>query len=281
MTNTPAKIKCVYNNRMVLPGAGKGPGLWKAAPVVDAIRAAGGFEFTERSPALSENTLCVAHNLSYVLDVLAGRVLNGHGDKDGAVLATALVQAAGFVYASELAAAIRGPVFSPTAGFHHAGYAYGGGACTFNALMIAALLHVRIHKTQALIIDGDAHFGDGCVDITNRKLPGTAGVRYISTSDHDRPEEFIESCRREISHHEGLVLYQPGADCLEMDSMGDGNYTAEQFDLRDRAVFEACKARQLAVVWNLAGGYGAPTMKETIEAHVRTCMTALEVYGLA
>ena len=31
---------------------------------------------------------------------------------------------------------------SPTSGFHHAGYDFGGGFCTFNGLMIAAI-HVQ------------------------------------------------------------------------------------------------------------------------------------------
>ena len=277
MTDGATMIWCVYNNGMVLPGAAK-PGLWKAQHVVDAIRETGGFQFSDRCPAVSENTLCVAHNLAYVLDVINRRVPNGHGNKDEDVLGVAYRQVCGFIRAAELAGVTRGPAFSPTSGFHHAGHAYGGGACTFNALMIAALLHVRIFKTQVLIIDGDAHFGDGCVDIINRKLPGAAGVKYISTAGYEWPDEFIEKCRREISHHEGLVLYQAGADCLENDSMGDGNYTLDQFDQRDRTVFKGCKERQLGIVWNLAGGYGAPKMEDTTAAHIRTCMTALDIY---
>jgi acetoin utilization protein AcuC len=51
-------------------------------------------------------------------------------------------------------------------GFHHAGPDYGGGFCVFNDIAVLARALVRRHgKKRVMVIDTDAHAGDGTEDI--------------------------------------------------------------------------------------------------------------------
>ena len=65
------------------------------------------------------------------------------------------------VYSGELRRGI-----SLGGGLHHAGKNYGGGFCLFNDVAIAAQhLRKRLHVKKILIVDYDAHFGNGTSDI--------------------------------------------------------------------------------------------------------------------
>ena len=51
-------------------------------------------------------------------------------------------------------------------GFHHAGHDYGGGFCVYNDVAVLARSLVRRHgKKRVMVIDTDAHAGDGTADI--------------------------------------------------------------------------------------------------------------------
>ncbi|MEM3162558.1 MAG: histone deacetylase [Candidatus Bathyarchaeia archaeon] len=54
-------------------------------------------------------------------------------------------------------------------GFHHAGKDYGGGFCIFNDIAVAAeWVKVKMNVKRVLILDYDAHFGNGTSDIFYR-----------------------------------------------------------------------------------------------------------------
>ena len=56
-----------------------------------------------------------------------------------------------------------------------------------------------------------------------------------------------------------------------------GVLTSAQMRQRDRMVFEAAKARGVALVWNLAGGYQIPVSK-VVALHVATMEECVKVY---
>ena len=218
--------------------------------------------------------LCRAHDPAYVRAVLTGRIPNGFGNTDPVVNATLVWTAGSMISAAEWAATQGESVFSPTSGFHHAGWDYGAAYCTFNGLMIAALsLHAKGLIGRVAILDMDQHFGDGTRDIIRR-----LGIDWVSHYTYgadpptaDTAEEWLASLgelvRRTVAGC-GLVLYQAGVDPHVDDPLG-GSLTTEQLSRRDRVVFEECRRAGVAVVTNLAGGYQKP-VERVVQLHVET-----------
>jgi acetoin utilization deacetylase AcuC-like enzyme len=105
------------------------------------------------------------------------------------------------ISAAEHAAATGESTFSPTSGFHHAGWDSGHAFCTFNGLLVAALkLRLQRRVQRVAILDLDAHFGDGTRDIIRRL--GLGWVRHY-TFGEDPPT------RRRAGH--GSMTAGPGA----------------------------------------------------------------------
>jgi acetoin utilization deacetylase AcuC-like enzyme len=152
---------------------------------------------------------------------------------------------------------------SPTSGFHHAGYAWGGGYCTFNGLMVvAAKLISEQPGFKVAILDCDFHYGDGTADIL-KKFPAlapyvahhTAGKHFHGDDPDSEAMEFTLWLKEVITDindfKPDLVLYQAGADPHLDDPLG-GFMRDADLALRDRSVFCGIQA---PIAWNLAGGY--------------------------
>jgi hypothetical protein len=96
-------------------------------------------------PATREQ-LKLAHDADHVDGVLDGRLPNGFGNKSPAVASSLLYTVGSIIAATREAVCLereqsgRPVTCSPTSGFHHAGYDYGGCFCTFNGLLVAALV---------------------------------------------------------------------------------------------------------------------------------------------
>ena len=166
---------------------------------------------------------------------------------------------------------------SPTSGFHHAGWGFGGGFCTFNGLMTAAIKLKHFGAGRIGILDLDQHYGDGTQDIIDKlKISyvehwslGNSGVQPGKSA-----VEFIEGLFEMVTENFrdcDILLYQAGVDCHIRDPLG-GRFDSKQLRKRDRAVFEACKTMGVPVVWNLSGGYSSP-IKKVLDLHD---LTALE-----
>ena len=147
---------------------------------------------------------------------------------------------------------------APCSGFHHAGYGFGGGFCTFNGLMVAAqdvLTKNAAHKIG--ILDLDMHWGNGTQDIID-KLGLASQVPHYS--QHHRAEEaevFLDGLAQLMTQQFGdcdLLIYQAGADSHIHDPLG-GYLCTAQMHRRDDIVFATCRHLHLPVAWNLAGGY--------------------------
>lgn len=263
-------IKTYYSPEMFCKDHTLPPGLWKGQHVMNCVLG----DNPEIMPfeMIDPELLYALHDEKMVSETLSLARRNGFGTQTQAHL-NQILWACGSFYEATLGALRHGITFSPTSGFHHAKYNRASGYCTFNGLLLPLLHNEHL---QVLILDGDAHFGDGVCDFLDRR-PVFNNLTYLTTSAYDHPHQFIELAERQIRHYD-LVMYQAGADCHAEDMFMCGDYSTTDFALRDKTIFSECKKAGVPIVWNLAGGYGAPTMKETIMLHYSTWHTALDIY---
>jgi acetoin utilization deacetylase AcuC-like enzyme len=236
---------------------------------------------------LNADDISVAHSRRFVDDILAGRRSNGFGNTSSEV-AESLLYTTGAMVAATFEAYARGSVAcAPVSGFHHAGYDFAGGFCTFNGLMIAAvtLRNVMNRDLHIGILDLDQHFGNGTEDIA-RKLT-TSWMRHHSLGSmnltSDDADAYLRMLPGLMAMYEGcdLLMYQAGADCHVNDPLGH-MFTTEQMAQRDRIVFQYCKDMGIPVVWNLAGGYQRDeqgTIEPVLALHRQTMDICAQIYG--
>lgn len=198
-----------------------------------------------------------AHDAAFVDGVLNLSIDNGFGNRSAQVAASLPYTSGSLLAAAHHALDHSAHVCSPTSGFHHAGYGFAEGFCTFNGLMVTALALLEQGAARSIgILDCDVHYGNGTDDIA-RQL-GVKGVRHHTMGAHfHHPadastferwlDRALEDCRSV-----DLLIYQAGADPHVNDPLG-GVLTGVQMAKRDHAVFSAFRGRPL--VWNLAGGY--------------------------
>lgn len=208
---------------------------------------------------VDEGTISLAHDASYVRAVLACTAVNGFGDRRPDV-AGSLPFTNGAMLAAALEALANGrAACAPVSGFHHACHGHAEGFCTFNGLMVTAVVLKRDGRADRVgILDLDHHWGNGTEDII-RKLK--AGWVQHHTSGRQQPQArdagpYLARLDRLVSSFMDcdVLLYQAGADAHVKDPLG-GWMTSEQLAERDRIVFETASKIGLPVAWNLAGGY--------------------------
>ncbi|MEZ5629356.1 MAG: hypothetical protein R3F09_01415 [Burkholderiaceae bacterium] len=199
----------------------------------------------------------IAHDQDYVQGILACELPNGFMTFDKSV-ADSLPYTLGSMVAATMHCLNKGGIAcSPSSGFHHAGWDFGGGFCTFNGLMVAAYL-ATAEGAKVGILDCDAHYGNGTQDILDRL--GDDGIVHRTMGKHfpcgQHAGGFIQWLLDAVDDMKDcdVVIYQAGADPFIHDPMG-GQLTLQQLALRDEYVFEHLRN----VAWNLAGGYCAMT----------------------
>lgn len=220
------------------------------------------------------------HAPEYVDSVLDGRASNGFGNKLSEV-AYALPFVAGSMVAATLHAYKTGETsFSPTSGAHHACYEHGGGFCTFNFLVLAAVLAREAGAERVGIIDCDMHGGNGTVDILSRlKLwyINSYSFGYDRTRENRPVREWLMVFTMnvmDIMRGCDVVIYNAGADPHVDDPLG-GALTSEELAERDTIVFRAAKLTGTPIAVSLAGGYQEPISK-VIAIHDMTYCVAKE-----
>ena len=247
-------------------------------------------EIVEPEPVTIEQ-LCLAHDPLYVNGVLSLRLDNGFGTKSQAV-ADALPYTSGSMLSAARHVLEHGDVAcSPTSGFHHACYQYGGGFCTFNGLMVTALTLKKEGKVNRVgILDCDYHFGNGTSDIIKKLNIDwikhyTNGGQYKATLKEDA-YTFLKQIPKMIADLSDcdIILYQAGADAHIDDPLG-GFLTNDQMRERDLAVFKEAKSWNIPIVWNLAGGYqvelfpsGKTSIRKVLDLHDITMRQCAKVY---
>ena len=219
--------------------------------------------------------LASAHSPRHINAVLSGASLNGFSNNDLDYVRHSIQSCASMVAAAKAAVTGKPVVFAPVSGFHHAGFDFCGGYCTFNGL-IMAVVHNKLQAHKVAIIDGDGHWGDGTQDIIDElKLTNINHVSLSYSSVHGNPAFALDAIKEALDLRPDLVIYQAGADAHYDDPYGAGYLQNDDWVARDELVFRTCKDYGIPVVFNLAGGYNG---NKTLNLHNRTFLTALRVY---
>jgi len=274
-------VPVFYDKRMVADSKGYSPSAAKPEKVVADWQAGSlPIEIVKFEPVAVAD-LFQAHSMRYANGVMRGVIQNGHGNHERAIAVSCLWTVGSFVAAARHALE-HGVACSPSSGFHHAGVDFGGGFCTFNGLMVAAMDLIANERVEGVaILDMDYHYGDGTEDIIESRhlkhqVSHATGLDAESLSDH-YIEDTIDWLLSESDA--GILFYQAGADQHIDDPLG-GIFTTEQLLERDRRVFEHCKKLDIPVVWCLAGGYQREpdgSIPKVLEIHrntMRACVAA-------
>ncbi|KAJ3686511.1 hypothetical protein LUZ61_015675 [Rhynchospora tenuis] len=187
-------------------------------------------------------------------------------------------QVGGSVLSGKLAME-RGWAINVGGGFHHCSAEQGGGFCTYADITLCIqFAFVRLHISRIMIIDLDAHQGNGHEkDFANDERVYTLDIynadiypldyearRYINqkvelasgtgTQDYmahlDKALEVAKS-----NFHPELVVYNAGTDILEGDPLGRLEISPEGVALRDEKVFRFAKERNIPLIMLTSGGY--------------------------
>ncbi len=248
-----------FSSKMVAPSESYSPSAEKPAAVVESWRRLGiPLVFYEPAPVTAAQ-LALAHDPRFVREVLAGRQVNGFGNRSARVAAALPYTTGALLSAARHALREGGAAVAPCSGFHHAGWSTAKDFCTFNGLMVTAAVLRGEGVKRVGILDFDHHYGDGTDEIIDRlDARGwvhhfTAGKTYHRASQAEAFFGHLGTILGELRTCE-LVLYQAGADPHLDDPLG-GWLTTEQLRERDARVFQFLRGYRVPVAWNLAGGY--------------------------
>lgn len=214
-------------------------------------------------PPATFQQLTLAHDADYVSGVLSGRLDNGFGNNDPAIAASLPFTTGSMIHAAEFAIRNRQVVCSPSSGSHHAGVDFGAGYCSFNALLVAAMVMKEMGLVNRVaILDGDRHIGDGSDHIIKQHglkwiVHRSQGKFFNSRQDclNGRYTRWLTKAINDCQTCD-LILYNAGVDGHINDSLG-GLHTTEELAERDRTVFQ--QLGHLPMVFALAGGYQSVT----------------------
>ncbi len=284
MNSKPAltTIPVFYMEAMLAAQDSYSPSAEKPRHVVIAWQDAGLPVTLQSFEPVNEADLCLAHDPTYVRDILDCKTNNGF-DNRARDVADALPYTTGSMLAAARSAMQSGCACAPVSGFHHAGFDNAGGFCTFNGLVVAARRLLADKAVQrVMILDCDMHYGDGTEAILQHFHLKDA-IRHTTFGRWFRAprqaQAYLKLLRETVGHFPAcdLILYQAGADVHIHDPLG-GVLTTEEMIERDRIVFEAARATGTPIAWNLAGGYQVPLAK-VIELHVNTMRECVRAFG--
>jgi acetoin utilization deacetylase AcuC-like enzyme len=220
--------------------------------------------------------------------VLGGRKRNGFGNTMPEVARSLPYTTGSMLSAARHVLRSGGAACAPCSGFHHAGYAFCQGYCTFNGLAVTALALRQAGLARKVgILDCDMHEGDGTDAILRRSAceeieHWTAGKCFDDPSEVPLFFRWLEDALDAMAGC-SVVLYQAGADPHVNDPLG-GWLTTDELRERDARVFEGLRARGVPVVWNLAGGYQVEpdgSIPRVLEIHKHTALECLRVHSAA
>lgn len=202
---------------------------------------------------LNKSDIALAHSTQYINDILNNNKSNGYHLFNKDIIKKIELDIAFFFYASMDAWINKSVTCSPTSAFHHAGYDFSGGFCTFNGLIITAqLLKLNFNIDRIAIVYLDIHHGNGTEDII-KKL----GLNYIDHFSLEKElkkyktnEELMNNLEYAIFNkidQADIILYQAGADPHINDPLG-GLLTTEQMYQRDLILFKLTKEMDVPLV---------------------------------
>jgi histone deacetylase 11 len=167
-------------------------------------------------------------------------------------------------------------------GFHHAASGWGGGFCVYADIpLAAAILHEEGRADRVLVVDLDAHQGNGTaavvrawpwasiLDLYEEDLfpfpkepedvplpvpPGLTGVEYLEVVQEALPRA-LDTFRPD------LVIYNAGSDPYAGDPLTRFRLTASDLAERDLLVVRLARERSIPVAMTLSGGYSAESWR--------------------
>lgn len=280
------KIPVIYTDAQVHDACSFSKSPLKPGLLARRIALDPAFEIKGSVPMPDACRLKQIHDHDYIDGLMDSTRTDGFGNRSAKDFKAIRYTVGNMLTAAEWATDVKHPgvVWSLTAGFHHACYADGGGFCTIEGLTLAAYERQKFAGTRTLIVDEDAHFGNGCIDIIERAGMQDYCLYMQSRHTHLRypdAEVSLQRYRRELvltiaKFKPDLILYQAGADNWVGDGLC-GNLTMTELYDRDATTFEVAKMAGVPVVANLAGGY-APDYEDTLRIHMNTGEAMKEVY---
>ncbi|WP_422930207.1 histone deacetylase [Singulisphaera sp. PoT] len=170
----------------------------------------------------------------------------------------------------------RGIAINLGGGFHHAASGWGGGFCVYADIPIAAaILHAEGLVARVLVVDLDAHQGNGSAAVFNDwpwasiadmyegeifplykepedyPLPlqrGTTGAEYL-----EMVQTFLPGVLDEV--RPDLLIYNGGSDPYTDDPLANLCLSAGDLEERDMLVVNLARERKIPVAMVLSGGY--------------------------
>lgn len=283
-------LHIAYDPRCVAPTTGYSPSASKPALVLQDWRDAGlPIRLHAAAPATASD-LYLAHHVDYARGVMHLDIDNGHGNRSREVADSLPWTVGAMLTAARTALQLGKPVCAPVSGFHHAGFDFGGGFCTFNGLAVAAFSALQDKLCDEVwILDFDHHWGNGTHDCLGHSPAWmrrhirhyTVGRMGYGPKDGAAALAYVKRAAQDLTNSalgRALVLYQAGADMHIDDPLG-GCLTTEQLLERDHIVFRACKEAGVPIAWNLAGGYQVEpdgSIPAVLEIHRNTAKASLE-----
>jgi acetoin utilization deacetylase AcuC-like enzyme len=207
----------------------------------------------------------------------------------------------GAVAAARHARATRQNAGSLSSGLHHASRGSGSGFCTFNGVALAARAALLAGARRVLILDLDAHIGDGTIDIVRDWTSVThvdiavspwgapAGDPSRSSLDVIRsPDDYLPTLERRLAALDtstlDLCLYNAGMDLhADCDVGGLEGITSDLLRERECTVFAWAARAAVPVAFVLAGGYvgGSLSRDALVDLHRLTIAAAADVRTIA
>lgn len=173
----------------------------------------------------------------------------------------------------------KGWAINLSGGYHHAKAENGEGFCFFADIPIAVKsVWKEKPDVKVLIIDLDAHQGNGCssilgndtrvaiLDIYNSQVyPDDTQAEALVTYDvpvlaRTNNTTYLGLLKEWLpvaidGHKPGLIIYNAGTDIYELDPLGALSITEEGIVQRDEIVFRAAIDNEIPILMVLSGGY--------------------------
>jgi acetoin utilization deacetylase AcuC-like enzyme len=294
-------LKAFYTDHFVLPlPAGHRFPMEKYSRLRDLVSDLNEVELLE-APAASDTQILYAHDPSYLIKVIEGKLSSQEQKEIGFPWSEKMVErsrrSAGATVAAAKMAFEEGLAINLAGGTHHAYRDMGSGFCVFNDSVIAArALQKEISsKLKLAIIDLDVHQGNGTASILGNdnsiftlSIHGENNFPFkkelsdldLGLADGCDDQTYLSALTESLNTLDArfkadFVIYLAGADPHEGDRLGRLKLSKEGMRLRDEMVFEYALNRKVPVAVSMAGGYGKE-IGSTVDIHFQTIQTALD-----
>ncbi len=294
-------MKAFYTDHFVLPlPAGHRFPMEKYSRLRYLVGELTGVELIE-APAASDTQILYAHDPSYLIKVIEGKLSPQEQKEIGFPWSEKMVErsrrSAGATVAAAKMALNEGIAINLAGGTHHAYRDMGSGFCVFNDSAIAArALQKEISsKLKVAIIDLDVHQGNGTASILENdptiftlSIHGENNFPFkkevsdldLGLADGCDDSTYLNALTESLNDlgdrfKTDFVIYLAGADPHEDDRLGRLKLSKEGMRLRDEAVLAYALDRKLPLAISMAGGYGKE-IGSTVDLHFQTIKTALQ-----